>query len=179
MSLESPQHKGSSTWKIIALIFIVAPLAVVTCGLILMAVIMGVGALVGTGNAAVGVMLLGLAGLAGWYLYSLMGSLWFNRRGASIILGLIVGLIILSIGVFNIADDAFDRIRSNNTWIAKNYVETYGLGLVFLTGWGLTLFLILRAMYWTPIVVMTKQRTQKIIGTAPPRPNKPWRTNRP
>jgi hypothetical protein len=153
MTLESTHHSNSSAWKIIASILIVAPLAIVTCGLSLMAVIMGGGALIGSGNAAVGILLLGLAGLAGWYLYSLVASLWLNRRGARIILGLIVGLIILSIMVFNITDDALDRSRSNSPWTAKNYGETYGLGTVGLAGWGLTLFLIFRAVYAKPTTI--------------------------
>ena len=115
-----------------------------------MAVIMGGGALIGSGNVAVGVMLLGLAGFAGWYLYSLIASLWLNRRGASIILGLIIGLIILSIMVYNITDDALDRSRSNTPWTTKNYAEAYGLGSIGFAGWGLTLFLILRAAYSKP-----------------------------
>ncbi len=150
MPPETLQHKGSSAWKVIASVLIVAPLALVTCGLSVMAVFMGLGALMGSGVPAVGALLLGLAGLAGWYLYSLIASLWLDRRGASIVLGLIVGLVILSIGVFNIADDAFARNRSNNTWTAKNYGETYGLGSIGLAGWGLTLFLICRSAFTKP-----------------------------
>jgi len=150
MPSEALQRKESAAWKVIATVLVVAPLALVTCGLCLMAVLMGLGALMGSGVPAVGALLLGLAGLAGWYLYSLIASLWLDRRGASIILGLIVGLIILSIGVFNIADDALARNRSNTAWTAKNYGETYGLGSVGLAGWGLTLFLICRAALAKP-----------------------------
>lgn len=153
MTVESTRHSSSSAWKVIASILIVAPLVIVTCGLSLMAVVMGGGALIGSGNVAAGIMLLGPAGLAGWYLYSLIASLWRNRRGEGIILGLIVGLIILSIMLFNITDDALDRCRSNSPWTAKNYGETYGLGTVGLAGWGLTLFLILRALYAKPTTI--------------------------
>jgi hypothetical protein len=144
MPPKAPQHKNSPAWKIVVSVLIVAPLAVVTCGLSLMAVIMALGALTGTAPTA-GVLLLYLVGLAGWYLYSLIASLWFDRRGASIVLGLVVGLIFLSIVIFNIADDTLGRVRSNITWTAKQYGETYGLGSVGLAGWGLTLFLIRRA----------------------------------
>lgn len=158
MPPETFQHKGSSAWKVIATVLIVIPLTLVTCGFSLMAVLMGLGALMGSGVPAVGALLLGLAGLAGWYLYSLIASFWLDRRSAGIILGLIVGLIILSIGVFNIADDAFARNRSNNTWTAKNYGETYGLGSVGLAGWGLTLFLICRAAFAKPATLPHRHR---------------------
>ena len=82
MPPETFQHKGSSAWKVIATVLIVIPLTLMTCGFSLMAVLMGLGALMGSGVPAVGALLLGLASLAGWYLYSLIASFWLDRRSA-------------------------------------------------------------------------------------------------
>ena len=128
---------------------IVAPLAALTCTLILMALFFGL-AIVASGGFVEGGRLLALAGLAVWSLHSLIASLWLDRRGTSIIFGLIVGLIILFIGVLNIAGDALARSRENIAWTAKDLRETYGTGYVVLAGLGLTAFLIFRAAFGKP-----------------------------
>lgn len=154
MPPESPQHRRSSAWKVIASFLIVAPLAALTCTLILMALFFGL-AITASGGFIQGPMLLFLAGLGVWSLHSLIASLWLARRGRSILFGLIVGFIILSIGFVKIADDALARTRSNIAWTAKDFRETYGTGCVVLAGWGLTVFLIFRTAFAKPVAPPT------------------------
>ena len=151
MPPETPQYKGCLAWKIFASVSIVAPLAVITCWFSLLAVFSAMGALTGSGIPAVGAMLLALAGLAMWFLYSLSLSLWLDLRGVCIIFGLIIGLIILSIGLFNIAVDALAKTRSNNAGTMNDYSSNIGLGSIGLASWGLTLCLLCRAAFSKPV----------------------------
>ena len=141
MPPEPIQHKGPLAWKVIVSALIAAPLTVVTCGSSYLAVRLGLAVLMGDGIQPKGALLLGLAGLAGWYLYSMIVSLWLGRRGAPIILGLIVGLIFLSIGGCSIV--AHRVGFPGRTWVLRDYWEAYFVS----ASWVLTLFLICRAAF--------------------------------
>ncbi len=128
-------------------VLVVGPLGMVTLFLSTLAMMMGIGALIGGGNPGVGILFFSLGGLSCWFLYSLVVSLWLHRREASKVIGLIFGLIVLSVFVVNTADSTIARIGSNRGWVARNYIDTFGFGIIFLNGWILTAFLLFRAAY--------------------------------
>jgi len=111
-----------------------------------MAAMMGFGAILSSGPLP-GVAFVLLAAFAVWYVWALALAVWRGRSSGIITGGLAIGWTILSWFVVVIGSEAYSRLTSHTTWSAKNYGETYGLGVVLFFAWLLTSLLLVRTAF--------------------------------
>ena len=89
-----------------------------------------------------GIVFLLLGGLGCLFVYSLIASLWLDRRDHWIVFGLLEGMFFLGIGAYTIFVDAIGRSSPGDTWTTKNYFETFVLGSLAVAGIPLSLYLL-------------------------------------
>lgn len=93
-----------------------------------------------------GLVFLLLGALGCLYVYSLIASLWLDRRDGWIVFGLLEGMLFLGIGAYNVFDDAIGRFSSVNSWTTKSYFETFVLGPLAIAGIALSVYLLYKRM---------------------------------
>lgn len=126
--------------KIVISVVVILPLCVVVGGLSLMSLLLGIA------SFPLGILFIALAALGALFLCSMVISLWFDHRDGLTVFGLLAGTLLLGIGAYNIADDAMGRSSSGLAWTTKNYVETYGLGLLAAAGILVSVYLLVRRL---------------------------------
>ena len=93
-----------------------------------------------------GILFILLGALGFLYVYSLMASLWLDRRDGWIVFGLLEGILFLGIGAYNFIDDTIRRFSSVNVWTTKNYFETFVQGPLAIAGIALSIHLLFKRM---------------------------------
>lgn len=114
---------------------------------------------------------------------------FFGRHSASITAGMSVGLIILSVCVYHAALDAMAPINSPNARTSGDYLQVFGYGYAFFSGWIMTACLLWRAFSEDPWkskwhdhshpTTMPKVRRQRPVPQAWKRPPSPATINQP
>jgi hypothetical protein len=93
-----------------------------------------------------GIVFVLLGALGCLYVYSLISSLWLDRRDGWIAFGLLEGMLFLAIGAYNCFDDTIGRSLPVNSWSIKIFFETFVLGPLALAGIPLSLYLLYKRM---------------------------------
>ena len=93
-----------------------------------------------------GILLILLGALGFLYVYSLMASLWLDRRDGWIVFGLLEGILFLGVGAYNFIDDTIRRFSSVNVWTTKNDFETFVQVPLAIAGIALSIHLLFKRM---------------------------------
>ena len=126
--------------KVLVGILIATPLCLEVGFLSFLALWMGIMSL------PLGIVFLLLGVLGCLFIYSLIASLWLDRRDGWIVFGLLEGMLFLGIVAYNIFDDTIGRSSPVDAWTTKNYFESFVLGPLAVAGILLSLYLLYKRM---------------------------------
>lgn len=138
--MQAERKSKFSMGKGLVWILIAIPLCLEVGILSILALCMGIMSL------PLGIVLLLLGVLGCLYIYSLITSLWLDRRDGWIVFGLREGIFFLVIGAYNCFDGAIGRSSPVNAWTTKNYFETFLLGPLAIAGIALSFYLLYKRM---------------------------------